>query len=140
MTTFRNIWVSPSAPVDQWGVEGLGIALERGDLADWRRIADAVRHDPQGGVAADLVEAIELADDAPAAIMLQQVLAEARDPSRVVARRLRTDVRRTGLTISAFAELLGTSRSRLSTYLSGKVTPSAAVALRSHQLGSVHRL
>ena len=58
----------------------------------------------------------------------------------MVARRLRADVRRTGLTISAFAELLGTSRSRLSTYLSGNATPSAAIALRSHQLGSARKI
>ena len=39
-------------------------------------------------------------------------------------------VERSGLTKSEFAALVGTSASRLSTYLGGKVTPSAALLIR----------
>jgi len=47
-----------------------------------------------------------------------------------VATRVRDAVKRSGLTKARFAEHVGTSASRLSTYLSGKVTPSAAMLLR----------
>ena len=36
--TFRNIDVSPDAPVEEWGGEGMLCALERGDVADWQRL------------------------------------------------------------------------------------------------------
>lgn len=36
--TFRNIDVSPDAPVEEWGFEGMLCALERGDVADWQRL------------------------------------------------------------------------------------------------------
>ena len=35
---FRNIDVSPDAPVEEWGFEGMLCALERGDVADWQRL------------------------------------------------------------------------------------------------------
>ncbi|MGB4688928.1 MAG: helix-turn-helix transcriptional regulator [Candidatus Nanopelagicales bacterium] len=47
-----------------------------------------------------------------------------------VASSVEAAVQGTGLTGAAFAELIGTSASRLSTYASGKVTPSAALMLR----------
>ena len=46
-------------------------------------------------------------------------------------------LRRSGLSQSAFAAALGTSQPRLSTYLSGKVSPSAAFFVRAQQLGLV---
>jgi ribosome-binding protein aMBF1 (putative translation factor) len=47
-----------------------------------------------------------------------------------VAARIRAAVDRSGLTDAQFAERIGTSASRLSTYLSAKVTPSAALLVR----------
>jgi hypothetical protein len=35
---FRNVNVSPDAPVEDWGFEGMLCALERGDLADWQKL------------------------------------------------------------------------------------------------------
>ena len=52
------------------------------------------------------------------------------------AARVRAAVDRSGLTNAQFAELVGTSASRLSTYLSGKVTPSAALLLRMERAAS----
>ncbi len=46
---------------------------------------------------------------------------------------MRAAVERSGLTNAQFAELIGTSASRLSTYLSGQVTPSAAMLVRIEQ-------
>lgn len=39
------------------------------------------------------------------------------------------------MTKTQLADLVGTSASRLSTYLSGKVTPSAAMLVRNERLG-----
>lgn len=47
-----------------------------------------------------------------------------------VASRIRRAVSSSGLTSAEFARLVGTSASRLSTYCSGKVTPSAAMLVR----------
>lgn len=47
-----------------------------------------------------------------------------------MAARVRAAVDRSGLTNAQFAALVGTSASRLSTYLSGQVTPSAAMLVR----------
>jgi len=48
-----------------------------------------------------------------------------------VRQRLEDALRCSGLSQSAFASLLGTSQPRLSSYLSGKVTPSATFLLRA---------
>lgn len=47
-----------------------------------------------------------------------------------VAERVRAAVERAGVTKAEFAALVGTSASRLSTYLTGKVVPSAALLVR----------
>ena len=52
---------------------------------------------------------------------------------------MRAAVERSGLTNADFASLIGTSASRLSTYLSGKVTPSAALLVRIERAGGEHR-
>ena len=44
--------------------------------------------------------------------------------------RVRAAVERAGVTKAEFASAVGTSASRLSTYLSGKVIPSAALLMR----------
>lgn len=137
---FRNLDVTPEQPVSTWGVEGILAALERGDLTHWQRILSAVRADPTGDVVADLEQAIELAEGCGGsqycALVLNDIL---RGPVAKVARKMRHDVRRTGLTLREFANLLGTSHSRLSTYLTGQVTPSAAIAVTSADLGKRHR-
>lgn len=48
---------------------------------------------------------------------------------------MRAAVEHSGLTNAEFAALVGTSASRLSTYLSGKVTPSAALLVRIERAG-----
>ena len=79
---FRNLTITPEAPVSEWPTEAVQTALEPGDLADWHRIVTAIRADPWGKTAR-----------------------------------------------------IGTSASRLSTYTSGKVTPSATLMLRIRHAG-----
>jgi DNA-binding transcriptional regulator YiaG len=133
---FRNITVMPDDPVARWGVEGMLAAIDRGSLPHWRRIAAAVRVDPWGSVAQQLEQALAVAEDLGVVDTLQRTLADARreadESARAeVRRRLRNLVESSGLTAGEFAQRLGTSPSRLSTYLSGRVVPSAALVVRS---------
>lgn len=135
MLKFRNLDVTPDDPVELWGVEGILTAIERGGLVDIRRVARAARRDPFGEVAADLEQAVELTDS-PIAARLKILLAEWRGGERaLVARRIRDAIAISGLSLRAFAEQLGTSASRLSSYANGKVQPSAALYLRILKAG-----
>lgn len=128
---FRNIDVTPDDPVEKWGVEGLLAAIERGDLPDWRRVARAVQRDPEGAVALDLAQALEIAEPSGARSLLALALERAREPeTEAVARRVREAIARSGMTAAEFAGVIGTSPSRLSTYATGRVTPSATMMAR----------
>ena len=142
MTTalkFRNITASPDDPVDTWPFEGILAAVERGTLPDWRRLAAAIRADPWGPVAQQVLEAIRLSRPYGTAELLEGVVERARklaaDSEREdVAAEVRNLVGRSGLSKQDFAERIGTSRSRLSTYMSGKVVPSAALMVRMRRV------
>jgi hypothetical protein len=132
---FRNIDATPDDPVEKWGVEGILAAIDRGSLPHWRRIVTAVRADPWGLVAADLEQALKLAEDVGVASTLRRILTHTRDDVNAdaraeVRRRLQDLVANSGLTAAQFAQRVGTSASRMSTYLSGKVVPSAALLVR----------
>lgn len=136
---FRNINVSPDAPVSEWGFEGMLAAVDRRGIADWRRIAAAVLADPRGEVADTLIEVFEVAEDSGVVGSLRRVLEIARERQdradrTAVADRLSELMRRSGLDQGAFARRLGTSRSRLSTYLNGHTVPSALVLVRAERI------
>ena len=138
MTTalkFRNIDASPDDPVETWPFEGILAAVERGTLPDWRRLAAAIRADPWGPVAQQVLEAIRLSHPYRTAELLEGVVARARELAidserEEVASEVRDLAARSGLSKQEFAERIGTSRSRLSTYMSGKVVPSATLIVR----------
>ncbi len=134
---FRNLDVSPDDPVADWGVEGLLTAIDRGAIADWRRIVRALDHDETGRLAEQLEQALGLAEDRGAAAALRRALAAHRSGAPgEIARRVRRALRRSGLTAAELAELVGTSASRLSTYRTGRVTPSAALLHRIERLAA----
>jgi DNA-binding transcriptional regulator YiaG len=138
MTTtlkFRNVTSSPEDPVETWPFEGILAAVERGTLPDWRRLASAIKADPWGPVAQQVLEAIQLSRPYGTSDLLESVVSRARsraaDSERgEVASEIRTLVEGSGLSRQDFADRIGTSRSRLSTYISGKVVPSAALMVR----------
>ena len=142
MTTalrFRNIDASPDDPVETWPFEGILAAVERGTLPDWRRLASAIRADPWGPVAQQVLEAVHLSHPYGTTELLQAVVARARqlaaDSERAaVASEVQALVARSGLSRQDFAERTGTSRSRLSTYMSGKVVPSATLMVRMRRV------
>lgn len=142
MTTalkFRNISASPADPVETWPFEGILAAVERGTLPDWRRLAAVIRADPWGPVAQQVLEAINLSHPYGTVELLGGVISHARklaaDSERQdVAAEVRELVGRSRLSTQDFAERMGTSRSRLSTYMSGKVVPSAALMVRMRRV------
>jgi DNA-binding transcriptional regulator YiaG len=142
MTTalkFRNITASPDDPVDTWPFEGILAAVERGTLPDWRRLAASIRADPWGPVAQQVLEAVRLSRPYGTAELLEGVVHRARkvaaDSEREdMASEVRSLVGRSGLSKQDFADRIGTSRSRLSTYTSGKVIPSATLMVRMRRV------
>jgi DNA-binding transcriptional regulator YiaG len=142
MTTalkFRNVDASPDDPVESWPFEGILAAVERGTLPDWRRLAAAIRADPWGPVARQVLEAVRLSRPYGTAELLEGVVDQARklaadSERRDVAGEVRALVRGSGLPTQEFADRIGTSRSRLSTYMSGKVVPSAALMVRMRRV------
>jgi DNA-binding transcriptional regulator YiaG len=133
--TFRNLTITPQAPVSEWPTEAVQTALERGDLADWHRIAAAIKADPWGRTARQVEEVLSHSRPYGIAEAMQTALSRAREQAEsceraAVAAEIREAVERSGLSRADFASRIGTSASRLSTYTSGKVTPSAALMLR----------
>jgi DNA-binding transcriptional regulator YiaG len=136
---FRNLTASPDDPVDTWPFEGFLAAVERGTLPDWRRLAKVIQADPWGPVAQQVLEAVRLVRPYGTTELLEGVVARARklatDAERSeVAAEVRGLVNDSGLSQNDFAERIGTSRSRLSTYMSGKVVPSAALMVRMRRV------
>lgn len=137
---FRNLEVTPNDPVEQWGPEGILAALDRGGLSEWRRITREVRADPYGGVAADLEEALDLAEDRGVARVMRLSLERARSSeAQRVGWLIREYLWRSGLTQAEFARAVGTSPSRMSTYINGTVTPSAVLLERMRRVARSSR-
>ncbi|MFN2496230.1 MAG: helix-turn-helix domain-containing protein [Pseudonocardiaceae bacterium] len=137
--TFRNIDVSPEDPVEIWPTEAVLTALERGGLGHWRRLTAAISEDPWGPVARRVEEALDVSRPYGVGVLMADVLAAARARAEcaeraAVAAEITQLQAASGLTRAEFAAAIGTSTSRLSTYLSGKVTPSAALLVRMRRV------
>lgn len=133
--TFRNLVTDPASPVSDWPTEAVLTALERGDLADWRRLAAEICHEPWGRTARQVEETLSHTRPYGVAETMEEVIARARARAErsersEVGREIREAIARSGLTSTEFAARIGTSRSRLSTYASGRVVPSAALMVR----------
>jgi DNA-binding transcriptional regulator YiaG len=136
---FRNLTVSPDDPVETWPFEGIIAAVERGTLPDWRRLAKVIKSDPWGPVAQQVLEAIHLSHPYGTAELLEGVIGSARQMAieserQEVASEVKRLAGRSGLSQQEFADRIGTSRSRLSTYMSGRVMPSAALMVRMRRV------
>jgi predicted XRE-type DNA-binding protein len=137
---FRNIDASPEDPVETWPFEGILAAVERGTLPDWHRLAETIAADPWGPVAQQVLEAVGLSRPYGTTELLEAVVDRARkdaaDAERAeVATEIRRLVSESDLSVRDFATRMGTSRPRLSTYMSGKVIPSAAIMVRIRRIG-----
>ena len=132
---FRNVDASPDDDVRTWPYEALVTAIDRGLVPDWQPLFAEIRRSPWGAVARRIERYLAYRDPDAVGTLFALAIQHAReDRERAdkaeVAARVRAAVEASGLTNAQFAELLGTSASRLSTYLSGQVTPSAALLVR----------
>lgn len=139
---FRNVDASPRAPVSSWPVEAIQTALERGGISDWRRLAAEIQDQPWGTLARR-IEGV-LAYSRPYGIdkAMERVISGAREAAEAteretVAAEVNDLIRASGLSRTEFASRMGTSPSRLSTYATGKVVPSAALLLRMRRVSEL---
>ncbi|MCL1598439.1 MAG: helix-turn-helix domain-containing protein [Actinomycetia bacterium] len=132
---FRNVDASPTDDVRTWPYEALVTVIDRGLVGDWQPIFAEIRRSPWGRVARRVEHYLTYREyDGVStlfglAIERARVDADQADRAEVAA-RIRDAVAGSGLTNAEFARLVGTSASRLSTYLSGKVAPSSSMLLR----------
>ncbi|MGH3941209.1 MAG: helix-turn-helix domain-containing protein [Pseudonocardiaceae bacterium] len=138
---FRNIDVSPEDPVELWPTEAVLTALERGGLGHWRRLTAAIYEDPWGPVARRVEEVLEVSWPYGVGVLMADALSAARTRAEQaeraeVAAEITALLAASGLARAEFAAAIGTSASRLSTYLSGKVTPSAALLVRMRRIAA----
>ncbi len=140
---FRNIIATPEDPVECWGAEGIHTAIERGSLRYWRRIVAAIEKDPWGKVSREVEEALASSRPYGASELIARSVEYIRNRAQeaerdIVSAEVKELIERSGLSRREFASRIGTSSSRLSTYESGKVIPSAALMVRMRRL--VHTL
>ena len=138
---FRNVKASPDDPVATWPIEAIQTALERGGLPLWRKLAREIRAQPWGPVARRVEEVLSYTRPYGVAEAMERSIALARREAeegerRAVAEEVRGLIERSGLSRAEFATRIGTSASRLSTYATGKVTPSAALLVRMRRAAS----
>ena len=136
---FRNVSSRPSDPVESWSTEAVQAALERGDLAEWRLLVEAVGADPWGRTARQIEEVLDHSRPFGTAELLERAIEAARartaaEERAAVAAERRELVRRSGLLQADFARRLGTSASRMSSYVNGAVVPSATLMVRARNL------
>jgi DNA-binding transcriptional regulator YiaG len=132
---FRNVDVSPDDPVSEWPQEAIQTALERGGISHWHRLAEAIQAAPWGPVARRVEEVLTYSRPYGVANAIERVIGMAREEAEksereAVATEIDALVRESGLSRTEFASRIGTSTSRLSTYVTGRVTPSAALVVR----------
>lgn len=133
--TFRNVEADPAGPVDQWPTEAILTALERGGLTDWQKVAAEIRRHPWGEVARKVEEVLSHTRPYGVAELMEQCISDARDhviddERDAVAAEVRSLIAASGMTRAEFASRIGTSASRLSTYSTGRVVPTATMMLR----------
>ncbi len=133
---FRNLRVGPDRPVTEWPAEGVRAALERGDLREWRRLAKEIDADPWGRTARQVEEVLTNSRPYGVAELIEGVIAAARERAEreeraAVASELKALVAEAAVTQAEFASRIGTSASRLSSYVNGGVVPSAALMVRA---------
>ncbi len=142
-TRFRNVDVDTVEPVDAWPAEAIETVLDRGTLSDWRRVADGIRTNPWGPAARTVENITAWGEHYGVDSLMRNVLQSARRDfdargRETYAARIRQVRTGTGLSLRAFARLVGTSASRLSDYENAKVSPTTDVLGRIEQVAERH--
>lgn len=136
---FRNVDAHPDDPVASWPYEALVAAIERGSVHEWARVTRVLAADPWGDVARAVESYLTYAEESPVAALFARALTRTRADMEAgerdaVAAHVRDLIRASGMTARQFASRAGTSPSRLSTYATGRVMPSATMMLRLERL------
>jgi len=136
--SFRNVDAHPSDPVTTWPYEALVTAIDRGLVSDWWPIFAEMRRSPWGPMARRVERYLSYREsDGVSTLFRLAVDRTRRDAESTerdeVARCVRAAIVRSGLTADAFARLVGTGPSRLSTYVNGRIVPSGWLAAGSAQ-------
>jgi len=110
-------------------------AVDGGSVLEWRHHLGMIAASPWSPYSRRLVDLAESAGRPHAAAVVEQVTVICREQNKErereqVAEEVRRLVSSSGVTHRQFAQWVGTSHSRLSTYVSGTVTPSASLMLR----------
>jgi hypothetical protein len=139
--TFRNVDASPNDDVRTWPYEALVTVIDRGLVPDWQPIFKEVRRSPWGNVARRVERYLSYREPDGVGTLFARAIECARADAETldrqeVAIRVRQAVVDSGHTNQDFAKLVGTSASRLSTYLNGKVTRSSAMLIRIERAAS----
>jgi DNA-binding transcriptional regulator YiaG len=132
---FRNVDASPDEPVESWPLDAIQTALERGSLKHWRRLGAAIRAQPWGPVARAVEDVLTYSRPYGVARLMERMVDQARRDAEAaersaVAAEVQRAIRQSGLSRREFASRIGTSASRLSTYATGRVIPSATLLVR----------
>lgn len=132
---FRNVDATPTDDVRSWPYEALVTVIDRGLVEDWQPIFVEVRRSPWGKVARRVEKYLSYRESDGVSALFALAIERARKTVEKadrdeVAARVRDAVATSGLINADFARQVGTSASRLSTYLTGQVTPSAAMLIR----------
>lgn len=133
--SFRNVDAEPFDDVTTWPYEALVTAIDRGLVPDWQPILAEIRRSPWGPTARRLERYLEYREHDGVSSLFRLAVERAREDAErtereEVARRIRVALERAGVPAGELARLIGTSPSRFSTYVSGRVTPSAALLVR----------
>ena len=147
MTTlqFRNLCFDLTAPVDRWPAEAIETVIDRGSLSDWRRLAEAIRHNPWGPAARTAETVAAWGEHYGVDELMSSVIRHAREDLTLGGRaeyaaQIRSWRAQCGMTLRQFARAAGTSASRLSDYENAKVAPTTDVLGRlSHVAGTYAR-
>jgi DNA-binding transcriptional regulator YiaG len=133
--TFPNVDARWEDPVTTWPYEALVRTLERGLVADWQPVVHEMKANPWGKTARRVEKYLSYSKPEGLNVFFAAAVQRARDNAEKaerdeVAIRVRAAIARSGLTAAEFAKNIGTSASRLSTYASGQVVPSATMLVR----------
>ncbi|ULE34590.1 XRE family transcriptional regulator [Mycobacterium sp. IDR2000157661] len=131
--------VADERPVEFWPTAAIRAALETDDLAVWQRIVAAIKRDPFGRTARQVEEVLETARPYGVSKALAEVLVRTREHLEAneraeVARHIRALVEHSGLGQQEFASRIGVPSAQFATFLSGEVSPPAALMVRMQRL------
>lgn len=131
---FRNVQVAGDDP-EHWPYEAIVTIVERGSITDWAMLRASIEREPWGHVARQVERYLTYSQPWGVAPLLQRTIDRLRqrteaDERASVTQEIARCVKEAGLPLEEFARRMGTSRSRLSTYRSGQVVPSATLMVR----------